>query len=126
MHISIMGASRGVGFQLLSQALEDRHTVTALVRDPRKLTAEHQNLNVVEGDIRDPESVEYATTGQNAVCFCIGIGPTRKAVTVFSKGTQNVLRAMHKTGVNFLICFYAHTARLTDFFAANTAADVLI
>lgn len=104
MHISIMGANRGVGFQLLTQALEEGHTVTALVRDPRKLTIEHQKLNVVEGDIRDPESVERATTGQDAVCSCIGIGPTRKPVTVFSEGTQNVLRAMHKTGVNFLIC----------------------
>lgn len=104
MHISIMGANRGVGFQLLTQALEEGHTVTALVRDPLKLTIEHQNLNIVKGDIRDPESVEHATTGQDAVCFCIGIGPTRKPVTVFSKGTQNVLRAMHKTRVNFLIC----------------------
>jgi putative NADH-flavin reductase len=104
MHISIMGANRGVGFQLLTQALEVGHTVTALVRDPRKLTAEHQNLNVVKGDIRDPESVERATTGQDAICSCIGIGPTRKPVTVFSEGTQNVLRAMHKTGVNFLVC----------------------
>ncbi len=104
MHISIMGANRGVGFQLLTQALEEGHTVTALVHNLRKLTIEHQKLNVVEGDICDPESVERVTTGQDAVCSCIGIGPTRKLVTVFSEGTQNMLRAMHKTGVNFLIC----------------------
>ncbi len=31
MHVSIMGASRGVGFQLLTQALEEGHTVTVKV-----------------------------------------------------------------------------------------------
>ena len=103
MHISILGASRGVGFQLVTQALEEGHTVTALVREPRKLAIEHPNLKVVKGDIRDPESVEHAASGQDAICICIGIGPTRKPISLFSNGTQNVLRAMEKTDVNFLV-----------------------
>lgn len=52
MNILIIGASRGIGLQLLEQALAQGHTVTALVRDPQKLSKQRERLKVVKGDIR--------------------------------------------------------------------------
>ena len=103
MNILIIGATRGIGLQLLEQALLAGHRVTALVRDPQKLSKEDAELKVVKGDILDLSAVEQAVAGQEAVCCCIGIGPTRKPVAVFSQGTQNVLQAMEKSGVKRLI-----------------------
>ena len=37
MRIAIIGASRGIGAELLKAAIEKGHEVTALVRDPAKL-----------------------------------------------------------------------------------------
>lgn len=104
MNILIIGASRGIGLQLLEQALEQGHKVTALVRDPQKLRKQHERLKVVKGNIVDPGSVELAMAGQDAVCCTIGIRPTRKPVTVFSEGTKNILESMKKIGVRLLIC----------------------
>ncbi|MCK9377424.1 MAG: SDR family oxidoreductase [Syntrophobacterales bacterium] len=104
MNILIIGATRGIGLQLLDQALQAGHTVTALVRNPQRLTKQHKRLRVITGDILDPEAVQGAMVGQEAVCLTIGIGVTWKPVTVFSAGTRNVLESMRREGVRRLIC----------------------
>jgi putative NADH-flavin reductase len=104
VNLLIIGATRGIGLQLLEQALQTGHTVTALVRNPQRLTKEHERLRVIMGDILEPETVRRATAGQEAVCVTIGIGITWKPVTVFSQGTLNVLEAMRQQGLRRLIC----------------------
>jgi putative NADH-flavin reductase len=104
MNLLIIGATRGIGFQLLEQALEAGHSVTALVRSPQRMSEQHDRLKLILGDILDLEAVQKAMAGQNAVCITIGIGITWKPVTVFSQGTRNVLEAMHQKGVRRLIC----------------------
>lgn len=96
MRIAVIGASQGVGLELLKIALEEGHEVTALLRDPSRLSIAHARLKIVRGDILEAASVAAATSGQDAVCVCIGIPPTRKPVTVFSQGIGNVLAAMKR------------------------------
>ena len=96
MKISIIGATRGIGLQVLQQALAKDHDVTVLARSPRKLAIEHQRLQVVQGDIRDAEAVARAAEGRDVVISCIGIMPTFKPVSLFSAGTKNVLESMDK------------------------------
>ena len=103
MKILIIGATRGIGLQVLKQALAKDHDVTALARSPHKLTVEHERLQVVQGDILDGQAVGRATEGQAAVINCIGIMPTRKPVAVFSDGINNTLRAMRQNKVELLI-----------------------
>lgn len=103
MDILVIGATRGIGFQLLQQALAAGHATTVLARQPKKITIENDLLTVVSGDILEPKSVEEAIAGRDAVCCCIGINPTRKPVTVFSQGIQNVLSAMARCGVKNLV-----------------------
>jgi putative NADH-flavin reductase len=104
MNILIVGATRGIGRQLLEQALVSGHNVTALVRHPRRLALQHERLRMVKGDILDSDSVARAMAGQDAVCCTIGIKVPWPPVTVFSEGTRNLLQAMKKTGVRRLIC----------------------
>lgn len=104
MKLLIIGATRGIGFQLLEQALQVGHAVTALVRDPQKMSKQHDRLRVIQGDILDLESVQSAMPEAEAVCVTIGIGITWRPVTVFSQGTGNVLEAMRRQSVRRLIC----------------------
>jgi len=94
MKLAIIGASKGIGFELLKIALAEGHEVTALVRNPAKLSISDARLKAIEGDILDPATVKAAVVGQDAVCVCIGIPPTRKPVSVFSQGTQTVIDAI--------------------------------
>jgi putative NADH-flavin reductase len=103
MKILIIGATRGIGLQVLQQALAEDHDVTVLARNPQKLPVEHERLRVVQGDILGNPAVSSATEGQDAVISCIGIMPTRKPVSVFSAGVDIVLESMNKNKVNLLI-----------------------
>lgn len=46
MKIALLGATGQTGQFLVKQALEQGHTVTAVVRNPAKLTVHHDNLKV--------------------------------------------------------------------------------
>jgi putative NADH-flavin reductase len=100
----IIGATGGTGRQLVRQALEQGHKVTAFVRNPAGLKMEHANLGVVQGDVLDYASLESAMQGQNAVLCALGhkrfFGPT----TILSRGTENITRAMQNCGASRLIC----------------------
>ena len=104
MNILIVGASRGIGLELVKQALEAGHRVTALVRDKGALDAlACKQLKIRQGSIMNRKIVEGACTGQDAVCITVGIPPSSKQVDLFSKGTQHVLDGMKKAGVRRLL-----------------------
>ncbi len=103
MKLLIFGSTGGTGRELLQQALEQGHSVTAFVRDPAKLDdIKRTNLQVVRGDVLDPAVVESAVAGQEAVLSTIGTGAKR--TTLREVGTRHIVEAMEKTGVKRLVC----------------------
>ncbi|MGB3211222.1 MAG: SDR family oxidoreductase [Desulforhopalus sp.] len=104
MRLLIIGATRGIGEQLLSQALGAGHVVTVLARDPAKIALTAENLIVHKGDIRDGTVVSAAVQDQEAVCVTIGVPITFKPVTLFSEGIVQVIDAMRQHRVQRLIC----------------------
>lgn len=104
MNLLVIGATRGIGFELVRQALATGHQVTVVVRDPARLALRHRHLRIITGDIRDGRAIGTAMEGQEAVCITIGINPTLHRVSVFSEGTGTVIRVMKEQGVKRLIC----------------------
>jgi len=103
MKILVVGASGGTGRELVTQALEEGHTVTAFLRDPVKIDSiQHANLSVVSGDVLDPVAVANAVQGQEAVFVTIGAGPKR--TTIREEGTRIIVKAMQDAGVKRLVC----------------------
>lgn len=47
MRIVVLGATGQTGQYLVNQALQQGHTVTAVVRNPGKLTVQHEQLKVL-------------------------------------------------------------------------------
>jgi len=104
MQILIIGATGGTGRQLVAQALEAGHQVTALVRNPSKLDIHHERLTVAKGNVLDFPSVEAAVKGQQAVLSALGHKRWIIPSTILSAGTKNVIRAMETRGVRRFIC----------------------
>lgn len=98
MKILIIGASRGIGKALMECALEENNEVTVLARNPSKITANHTQLSVLEGDILDVNSISSALKDQDAVCSCIGCPITFKPVDLFSRGAENIVAALTGKG----------------------------
>jgi putative NADH-flavin reductase len=102
--VLIVGATGGTGRQLLVQALQNGYVVTALVRDPGKVSVEHPHLTVVQGDVLDYSTVEKAVHGQEAVISALGHKRYFAPTHILSEGTRNILRAMETHGVRRFVC----------------------
>ena len=104
IRVLVVGATGGTGRQLVQQALDQGHQVTAFVRDPAKLQIEHANLRTVKGNVLDYASVEAAMRGQNAVLSALGHKRFFYPNKIQSSGMRNILRAMQACDVPRLIC----------------------
>jgi putative NADH-flavin reductase len=104
LNILIVGATGGTGRELVMQSLEEGHYVTALVRNPKKLIADHRNLTVVKGNVLNFSDVENAVKGKDAVLSALGYKQWFIKATILSEGTQNIITAMEKHGVKRFVC----------------------
>uniref|UniRef100_A0A672Q7G9 NAD(P)-binding domain-containing protein n=1 Tax=Sinocyclocheilus grahami TaxID=75366 RepID=A0A672Q7G9_SINGR len=104
MKIAVVGATGQTGQQLLNQALQQGHSVTALVRNPGKLTVTHENLKVVEADIFSEDSLKLHFKGQDAVLSCLGFPISFfYGVTGYTQSMKAALNAMREVKVNRII-----------------------
>ncbi|MEU5921613.1 NAD(P)H-binding protein [Streptomyces sp. NPDC047141] len=72
--IALFGASGTIGSRVRREALDRGHQVTAVVRDPRKITEEHPALTVVTGEVLDAASVAAVAEGHDVVVSAVGGG----------------------------------------------------
>ena len=103
MRIAVFGATGRTGKHLVEQALSQGHSVTAFARTPSKLSVNHPQLHIVPGDVLKAELVEMAVEGQDVVLSVLGLkhgGPS----TTLVEGTDNIIRAMKKHGVERILC----------------------
>ena len=103
MKLTVFGSTGGTGQEVVKQALAQGHELTVLVRKPEKLKQKNENLHVVQGDIMDFSLVERSIKRQDGVLCNLGALPNDKNC-LRAKGTENIIRAMEKTGVRRFIC----------------------
>jgi putative NADH-flavin reductase len=103
MKLIIFGSTGSTGRQVVTQALEQGHDVTAFARSPEKLDQKHEKLQVIKGNVLDFASVERVIQGQDVVLCTLGLPPMDKS-NLRANGTKNIIRAMEKTGVKRFIC----------------------
>jgi putative NADH-flavin reductase len=96
--VLIIGATGRTGRILLEKALEQGHQVTALARNPSAVAPREYRPRVL-----DPEALEAAVAGQDAVLSALGTRST-KPTTLFSASTANLVDAMKKHGVRRMVC----------------------
>jgi len=104
MKVLVIGGTRGVGREVLVAAHAAGHELTLLARNAERISLPVTGVRVVAGDAGDAADIERAVAGQHAVVWTVGVGPTRRRVDLFSRGTQFLLAAMAKHGVRRLIC----------------------
>src|SRR5207253_9568907 len=107
MKLTVFGATGGIGGQVVRQALDAGHTVTAVVRDPARFTPRHAALEVatVPG-LTDPAPLRPLLEGRDAGLS--GVGPRgRKDGPVASSATAGILRAMEASGVRRFVAVSA-------------------
>ena len=102
--ILLLGATGGTGQQVISQALQQGHAVTALVRVPQRLTISHDRLRVLAGSVTDDrQALADAVRDQAVVISTLGVGRSFKSGGLIAQSVPRIVRAMEDHGVRRLI-----------------------
>ena len=105
MKLTIIAATGGVGAELLEQAVAAGHDVTAVVRNPGKLSRQAYSVTV-DLAAPDPAALESAVAGADAVLS--GLGPHSNAdAGITAQGTLAIVAAMKITGVRRIVAVSA-------------------
>ena len=94
MKLLVFGATGGTGRRIVQQALQQGHVVTAFAREPKKIPLTHANLRVVRGDVLNPDSVESAVAGQEAVLSALGVRLPVRAFLLIVVACQIIVRTV--------------------------------
>jgi putative NADH-flavin reductase len=71
MRVVLYGATGTIGARILKELLSRGHIVTAVVRDPSKLTAQ-SNLTIEKGDMLDADDIAKVAKGSDVVVSSYG------------------------------------------------------
>ncbi|WP_030164271.1 NAD(P)-dependent oxidoreductase [Streptomyces sp. NRRL S-813] len=102
MRIAVFGAGGPTGRELLTQALDNGHEVTAVTRRP-KLVPAREGLVVADADALDARAVDAVVAGQDAVLSALGVPPGKGPVTLYSDSAAHMTAAMERHGVKRLM-----------------------
>lgn len=102
MKLLIFGSTGLTGLELVRQALEAGHDVTAFARDPPKMKLEDERLTVVKGDITEPATIEASVPGHDVVLSALG-SPGLGKSSMLSDGTRSIISAMETAGIKRLV-----------------------
>jgi putative NADH-flavin reductase len=104
MKIALIGASGFVGSHILKEALDRGHQVTAIVRNPEKITEKHPNLQAKKGDVFNTDEIAKLVSGHDAVISSYNAGwQNPNLYDDFLKGSQAIQEGVKKSGVKRLI-----------------------
>jgi uncharacterized protein YbjT (DUF2867 family) len=111
--VLVVGASGGTGRATIDALLKRGHRVTAFSRHAESLEVDSDQVTLRNGDATNPDDVDRAVAGHDAVIITLGItenpirvrlfGAAKTPNDVRSAGTRNVIAAMRKHGVRRLV-----------------------
>lgn len=99
MKVVLYGASGMIGSRILQELVNRGHQVTAVVRNPEKVTI--KGVTVFKGDVTDAASVAAAAQGAGAAISAYA--PPHTQVEALQTATRSLLAGLEKAGVRRLI-----------------------
>ena len=103
MKIALIGATGFVGSAILQEALQRGHEVTAIVRNPEKVTP-HPKLRPNKADVQKEDEVTRSVAGHDAVISAFNPGWSNPDIyNQQVKGTRAIIDGVKKAGVKRLL-----------------------
>ncbi|HEX4022742.1 MAG TPA: SDR family oxidoreductase [Acidobacteriaceae bacterium] len=101
MKLVVLGATGGIGVEIVRQAMERGHSVTAFVRTPGRLSTLAGQIQLVQGDLLDAAQLGRALEGHDGVLS--GFGPrlplSKTDVDLLERFATTLTNAMLRTAV---------------------------
>lgn len=105
MKLVVLGATGGTGLEIVRQAMERGHAVTALVRSPERLKPFGDRITVKQGDLLNSADLQRVIQGHDAVVS--GFGPrlpiSKADAHLLQQFADALTRAMLQTSVRRVV-----------------------
>jgi uncharacterized protein len=72
LRIAVIGGNGMIGQRIVREALDRGHRVTVIVRDPSRVDATHERLQLRQGDVLENAQISRLIAGQNVVVNAVG------------------------------------------------------
>lgn len=97
----VFGATGATGKHFVKRALEDGHSIRALVRTPDKLPPSTQGIEVFHGSISDKDiDIDALVKGADYVVSMLGDKEQQRTEKINTAFVEKLVPAMRKHGVN--------------------------
>jgi putative NADH-flavin reductase len=101
MKLAVLGATGGIGLEIVRQAIERGHSVTAFVRSPEPLNKFGNRIAIKQGDLLNSAELAKAINGHDAILS--GFGPrvpiAKTDASLLRDFATALTAAMHQAGV---------------------------
>jgi uncharacterized protein len=125
VRIIVFGANGRVGSCVVTQAVGAGHSVTAFVRDGKKVPAGIDGVSIVEGDALSEVSVGSALDGSfDAVISAIGVAGGLARTTLVTDATRVITTQMKGRGLRRYLAV-SGIAEMKPSFAGNVTIAIL-
>jgi len=131
MKLFVIGATGRTGQEIVQQALERGHHVTAFVRSPEAVNLKHERLTVLLGNATDENQLAEAMQSHDAVLSALGPREVFKPSSLLHDSALATTRAMQRSGVKRLLILSAAAHfpgipnRIVSFILRNHMRDSL-
>ena len=131
MKLFVIGATGRTGREIVQQALDRGHEVTAFVRSPESISFKNERLSVLKGSVMDENQLFQAMQNQDAVISTLGPREVFKPTSMLHDSALATTRAMNRSGVKRLVVLSAAAHfpgipnRIASFIMRNHMRDSL-
>jgi putative NADH-flavin reductase len=107
MKMFVIGATGRTGQEIVHQALERDHHVTALVRSAQTDDLSHERLTLVNGDVTEENQLSKAIQNHDVVLSALGPRQVFKPSSLLHDSALATTRAMQRSGARRLVILSA-------------------
>ena len=131
LKLFVIGATGRTGGEIMQQALDRGHSVTAFVRAPEKIVLKSERLNVLKGDAMNEDQLAAAMQDHDAVLTTLGPRDVFKQSSMMYDSALATAHAMRRAGVKRLVVLSASAHfpgiqnRIASFILRNHMRDSL-
>jgi putative NADH-flavin reductase len=131
MKLFVIGATGRTGQEIVQQALERGHHVTAFVRLPEAVNSKQERLTVFQGDAANENQLAEAMQSHDAVLSALGPREVFKPSSLLHDSAVATTRTMRRSGVKRLLILSAAAHfpgipnRIVSFILRNHMRDSL-
>lgn len=97
--ITVIGGTGKAGKYVVNQLIQRGFRLKLLLRNPEKFLIKSPQIEIIQGDVKDYDTVLSVIKETDAVISALGLGQPASETSIFSQATTNIIQAMNACNI---------------------------